>query len=134
MPTQSGWWSRSLVIFCTEHTAPCLPCTASTCLNSPSSWPACTRSSLCLFSQVHFSGCECVHRLCTDKSSQLFCGTCLCHQVQDTGVYNYKVQETGLRRESYYIYFVANISSTPLPTLLCLPTLSSFNSKHCILD
>lgn len=53
MRTLSGWWSRSLVIFCTGHTALCLPCTASTCLSSPSSWPACTQSSLCLFSQVH---------------------------------------------------------------------------------
>lgn len=52
--TPNGWWSRSRGTSCTEHTDLCLPCTVSTCLSSPFSWPACTLSSLCPSSQVAF--------------------------------------------------------------------------------
>lgn len=53
--TPSGWWSRSLVIFCMGRTAPSLLCTVSALRSSPSSLPACTQSSRCLFSQVNSS-------------------------------------------------------------------------------
>lgn len=53
--TLRGWWSRSLEIFYMEHTVLCLLCTVSICLSSPSSLPACTQSSHCLFSQVNYS-------------------------------------------------------------------------------